>query len=95
MSRDEKSIKDIISNLSKKSGWKPAFNRAKVEALAKELLGKVAMERMSMVIFRDGKLFLKCESASLKQELYYAKETILKNLNKELGERIVEDVVFL
>ena len=42
--------------------------------------------------FKNKTLFIKLDSAALKQELSYAKEAIKEKLNQMMGKRIVEEI---
>ncbi|PKP53337.1 MAG: DUF721 domain-containing protein [Bacteroidetes bacterium HGW-Bacteroidetes-1] len=39
-------------------------------------------------------LFVHLDSAAVRNELVYAKSLILKNLNKEVGKEVINDIVF-
>ena len=43
---------------------------------------------------RNKVLFVKIDSAALRNELNYARETIIKSLNEEVHANVIEDVVF-
>ncbi len=58
-----------------------------------KVMGKPIAKYTSSVSFRDGKLYIKIDSASLKQELGYSRDKIKDLFNKELGATVVHDVV--
>ena len=45
------------------------------------------------IFFKNKTLHIKLDSAALKQELSYVKEGLLQKLNKEMGRRVVENIV--
>ncbi|MDB5281800.1 MAG: hypothetical protein JWO06_875 [Bacteroidota bacterium] len=57
------------------------------------LMGKPIVKYTYSVSFKDGKLYIKIESAALKQELNYSRDKIKELFNKELGEEVIKDVV--
>ena len=58
-----------------------------------EIMGKPIAKYTSSVSLRDGKLYIKIDSAALKQELNYSRVKIMELFNKELGAQVVKDVV--
>jgi len=58
-----------------------------------QLLGPSVKNRTTSIYLSKGKLHVKVESAALRNELLFAKEKIMENLNAELGENIIEDIV--
>ena len=51
--------------------------------------------RNQVPVINDGKLFIQLDSAPLRNELLMAKNKIIELINKEVGEKIIQDVVFL
>jgi len=60
-----------------------------------KVMGNPIAVRTDKLYFRDKKLFVHLNSAPLKSELSHSKVKVLEILNREFGEGIVEDVVFL
>jgi predicted nucleic acid-binding Zn ribbon protein len=56
-------------------------------------MGAMIARHTSNISLRKGKLYLKIESAALKQELTYSKDKIKEIFNKELGENVITDVL--
>ena len=59
------------------------------------LMGSPIARRTDKLFIKDQKLYVKLNSAPLKQELNMSKSKILAVFLREFGEVIVEDVVFL
>jgi molybdopterin synthase catalytic subunit len=57
-------------------------------------MGTAVAHRTSKIFFRDKKLFVYLTSASLREELFNARETIIKRLNEEAGAKVIEEIVF-
>jgi hypothetical protein len=49
----------------------------------------------SIVNFRHGKLYVKVESAPLKQELFTLREKIKSLLNSKLSDNLVKEIIIL
>ena len=93
--KNEKSLKEVLDNLIQKQNWKGGIEKAGVEDAWRALMGKAVQTRTQSVYFNDGRLFVKLTSTTLKQELFYSKDTILSRLNETLGQNLVDEVVFL
>ncbi len=74
----------------------PMANKAKVTRIAHlwgQLLGPSVKNRTTNIYFKDGILNVKLSSSVLKNELSFAKKSIIESINKELGEETVVDIV--
>jgi len=69
------------------------LNESRIREGWVEIMGKPIAKYTSSVSLRDGKLYIKIESAPLKQELNYSRTKIMELFNKELGAEVVKDVV--
>lgn len=74
----------------------PMANKAKetrVTHLWGALLGPSVKNRTKNIYFKNGRLSVKLDSSVLRNELSFARETIIENLNKELGQTVVTELV--
>lgn len=69
------------------------LNESRIRDGWAEIMGKPIAKYTSSVALRDGKLYIKIDSAALKQELNYSRDKIMELFNKELGPNVVKDVV--
>ncbi len=69
------------------------INESRIRDGWAEIMGKPIAKYTSSVTLRDGKLYIKIDSAPLKQELNYSREKIKELFNKEFGDNVVKDVV--
>jgi predicted nucleic acid-binding Zn ribbon protein len=60
-----------------------------------KLCGKVIAQHTTRIYINKKKLFVQVDSAALRNELTMAKSRLLSALNKEIGEGIIDDIVFL
>jgi predicted nucleic acid-binding Zn ribbon protein len=72
---------------------KSKLDESRIKQAWVEVMGKPIAKYTSSVSFTDGKLYIKIESASLKQELSYSREKIKELFNKELNSDVVKDVI--
>jgi predicted nucleic acid-binding Zn ribbon protein len=69
------------------------LNESRIRDGWAEIMGKPIAKYTSSVALREGKLYIKIDSAALKQELNYSRGKIMELFNKELGPNVVKDVV--
>jgi predicted nucleic acid-binding Zn ribbon protein len=60
-----------------------------------KIMGGSIAKRTEKLFIRDKKLFIKINSAPLKQELSMMKTKLVSVLNASIGENVIEDVVFI
>lgn len=86
-------LKDALKLMVKKNQWKQKLDRVRVEEIWKKIMGKTINKYTKHVTLRNKTLVILIESAPLKQELFYGKQTIIQRMNKEIGEQLIEDVI--
>ena len=59
------------------------------------LLGEGAMKYTTHIYIRNGVLHVRLSSAVLRNELNMSRELLIARLNKEAGEEVIRDIVFL
>ncbi len=52
-------------------------------------------DKTRAVAFKDGKLFVEVASSTLRNELLYRREQYKAKLNREVGAKVVEDIIFI
>ena len=60
-----------------------------------KIMGKAIALKTQEIYFRNGKLFVRIDSAPLKHELLMAKSKVIDLINAEVGGRAIAEVVFL
>jgi predicted nucleic acid-binding Zn ribbon protein len=92
---DATPLKECIDELLEVYKLKGRLNHAHVITSWEKIMGSPIAKRTSTIYFQDKKLFVKLTSAPLKQELSFSKSKILQMINADLGEKFVEDIVFI
>ena len=69
------------------------LNESRIKEGWVEIMGKPIAKYTSSVSLSHGNLYIKIESAALKQELNYSRGKIMELFNKELGTDVVKNVV--
>jgi hypothetical protein len=92
---DVLTLQEGIEELLKYYRLKGKFNQTNVVASWERIMGKTIASRTEKIFFKDQKLFVKITSAPLKHHLSTQKEKVVDLVNKELGEEVVKEIVFL
>ena len=59
------------------------------------VVGKMIASHTTKLYVKNRKLHVKMDSSVIVNELKYARKKIMKALNKEAGQDVIEDIVFL
>lgn len=90
---NEHTLKEVLQEMIKVYKLKSKLQQTKIVSLWEETMGTTIARYTSDIYIRRQKLYVTLNSASLKQELSYGREKILKNLNEALGEDYLQDVI--
>jgi flagellar motor protein MotB len=89
------SLKECIEELLNSYKLKGKLNQTHVMTSWEKIMGVAIAKRTVSLSFSDKKLFVKLNSAPLKQELSMSKSKIIKMLNDDVGDTLVEEIIFL
>ncbi|MCD4666017.1 MAG: DUF721 domain-containing protein [Bacteroidales bacterium] len=84
-------IKDILSTYKLEDG----INEARLVSVWDEVVGELISKHTEKIFVKGKKLYVKLDSPALKNELSYARNQLIKNLNKAVNNLIIENIVFL
>jgi predicted nucleic acid-binding Zn ribbon protein len=95
--RNTKSIpmKDAFESFLKVYNLKSKFNETYLIAYWERIMGASIAKRTEKIYIKSGVLFIRLNSAPLSQELLLAKTKLIQLLNTEIGEKVINDVVFI
>ncbi len=85
----QEALTEMVKTLKLKSG----IDEVRIQELWSQLMGAPISKYTKQISFKSGKLYVKVESAPLKQELSFSKEKIKELFNKELGEELIREVI--
>lgn len=89
------SLKEAIDELLTAYKLRGRYNETYVVASWGRIMGTAIANRTSKIYVRNKKLYVKIDSAPLKNELSMSRSKIVEIFNKEVHEKVLEDVVFL
>lgn len=88
-----KNIKSILNNIIDNSSLKVGLNNVKIQSIWKKIMGSNINSYTSEISLKKRTLYVKLSSSVLREELSYGKEKIIKILNEEFGEVIIDKIV--
>jgi len=94
MSNNEQTLKSAIGEFLKVSRLSGKLAERKIIDGWEKIMGKMIAKHTKEISIRDKKLFLHLDSAPLRQELFFSRETLIKTLNEEAGAEVVKEIVF-
>ncbi len=90
---NEQTLGEIIKEVIKAHGLEDKITRVRVSEAWYKVMGKFIAGKTASISFQNNTLFVKLDSPALCNELSYAKEKIIKSINKELGKNEVKKIV--
>ena len=91
--KNDKSLGDLLKVVSEEQRLKPDLIRKRVESAWSEIMGDWISRETDQMSIRSGVLYIRINSAALRQELHFSNEQIRDRLNEFLGETYIKEVV--
>ncbi|RNI26966.1 DUF721 domain-containing protein [Rufibacter latericius] len=92
---DTISLKDSIDAMLKAYKLNGKLSEVQLVSSWEKIMGKAISMKTQEVFVRNRKLYVRLTSAPLKHELNMAKGKVMTLINLEMGEQVVDDVIFL
>ena len=84
---------EVIQELIKAYRWKDDLDLVKLEKTWEGIVGKVIARHTQKLTLKNKILYINIDSSVIRNELMYARTKLIDTINKELGGRVVEDIV--
>ena len=88
-------MKEAVDQLLEVYKLRRKFDETALLAAWPEMMGPAIANRTRQLFIRDKKLYVRVESAVIKNELLQTRSQIIKNMNERVGKVVIEDVVIL
>ena len=88
-------LKDAIDDMMELYKLRSKFNETYVISYWEQIMGTVISSRTTQIYIKECKLFIQLDSSPLRNELLLAKTKIVSMINREVGQDIIEDVIFV
>ncbi len=89
------SLKEALNQLLDVYKIRGKYNETFLVASWGRIMGATIANRTEKIYINQQKLYVKMNSAPLKNELVMSKSKIIEILNREAGSEVVSDVIFL
>lgn len=96
MSRNnEYSLKQVIDELLNYYQLRGKLNETRLIQSWEKVCGSLINRHTENLFISNGKLYVKVDSAALRNELSYARSKLVISLNKSVGSDIIDDIIFM
>lgn len=92
---NSQTIGDVIQQYIRQSGIQPKLDEATIIEQWEDIVGKMIARHTDDIHLKNKKLFIRFNSAALKQEMLYAKSKLIENVNTAIGHNVVNEIVFI
>ena len=90
---NQQSIGIVIKKLLKDQKLEGRLKELDVLELSEKLLGKNLMKYINDLSVKNGTLIIKVKSAAVRNELSYQKSEIIKKIIKQVGNKILQEII--
>ena len=95
LKQSEITLKDAIEKLLRTYKLKNKVQEAHITEAWGNIMGRVIERHTLDSYIKNKNLYVKLDSAVVRQELLYARTKIIDKVNEELGEKAIEEIIFL
>ena len=88
-----KKIDSLIKKITDKPKISEGLRKIDIQEVVKNVLGKNLLNYIKEIHVMDEKLIIKLDSSSLRSELSYSKEKLLKNINDNFQESEIKEII--
>jgi predicted nucleic acid-binding Zn ribbon protein len=90
---NEKPLKAAIEEFLDKFHLNDKLNQARVIKAWEKVVGEMVARNTSQLHIRNKVLYVKVNSSALRNELLFARNKIMNDLNKEVGVTVITEIV--
>ncbi len=87
-------LKDAISAFLKDNNLESKLNETRVISAWEEVVGKLVSRHTNQMYVKNRTLFVRVDSAALREELSYQGSKLIKKLNLAAGVEAIDDIRF-
>jgi predicted nucleic acid-binding Zn ribbon protein len=92
---DSFSIEQLMQSFIKENNLSKGMQKMKVEETWGKMMGPGVATHTTSVRLQNKTLIIQLKSSVLREELSYGKEKIIKMMNEEMGEKIIEKLMLV
>lgn len=91
---NEAPLKEVLDRWLKAYGYEGKMKELDIVKAWPEMMGTAVAHRTKDMYIKNKKLFLKMDSAVMRDELSHGKQVIIQRINEEAGYEMINDVWF-
>ncbi len=92
--KNEYSLKDVIEELINSYHLSGKLKETRIINSWEKVVGGIFAKHTTNLSIKNGILYVKLDSSVLRSELAMARSKLVDMLNKEVGEKVIEDIIF-
>ncbi len=92
---NDKSLKEAIEQMLQVYKLRRKFDETGLVLAWPDIMGKSVANRTKDIFIRERKLFVRIESAVIKNEMVLMRSNIIDRMNERMGRKVIEEIVFL
>ncbi len=92
--KNEYTLKEVIDELIQAYRLGGKLQETRVINSWEKVVGGIFARHTTHLSIKKGILYVKLDSAALRSELSMARSKLVELLNKEVGEKVIEDIIF-
>lgn len=87
-------LKDVLDELIKTYRWGGKIGEIRIIETWNKVVGPMISKHTDKIQLKGKILYVSLDSSALRNELMMARSKIVDSINKEIGSKILEDIVF-
>jgi predicted nucleic acid-binding Zn ribbon protein len=92
---NDKPLKEAIEQMLHVYKLRRKFDETSLIVAWPEMMGNAVANRTKDIFIRDRKLFIRLESAVIKNDLMMMRSNIIEKMNEKAGSSIIDEIIFL
>ncbi len=93
--QNSQSLGEVIRQYIENTGIQPKLDEANIIAKWEDIVGRMIARSTNDLYIKNRKLFLKLNSAAIRQEISYSKSKLIEHVNESIGHIAIDDIVLL
>lgn len=93
MANNDKQLNEVLEQLFKAYGWTEKMDGVKVVNAWEKVVGSIVANHTTNLYVNRGVLFVTVDSGALAHELYMERSEIASKINKEIGKKVIKELV--
>lgn len=91
---NENSLKEVLQQLFDSYGWTEKMDGIRITNLWEKVVGGIIAKHTTNMYVKDGIFYVGVDSSVLRNELYMKRSSLVKELNDEMGKKVIKEIIF-